>query len=122
MKTFMLVLRDRPGEFRELPPEEMQRIIGLYRAWAQKMEALGRLAGGHKLHDEGGQVLRRVDGRLTVKDGPFAETKEVVSGYFLIRAKDYAEVLELCRDHPHLSFEGEPIEVREVDLLESVGD
>ena len=116
MPHYMLVLRDRPEDFCDLAPEEMQRIIEKYRAWSMKMQAANRLVGGNKLADEGGRVLRRVEGRLAIKDGPFVETKEVVSGYFVIRAKSYDEAVELCRDHPHLSFNG-PIELREVDLL-----
>lgn len=120
MPTFMLVLRDRPEDFRELSPQEMQRMIAEYRAWGRRLEEAGRLEGGHKLADEGGRVLRASAGRIAVKDGPFAETKEVVSGYFLIRARDYDEAVELCHDHPHLRYGG-PIELRQVDELDGAG-
>lgn len=121
MPTFMLVLRDRPEDFRDLSPDEMQRVIAKYRAWGARMQAEGRLAGGNKLEDGDGRVLRRVDGKLVVKDGPFAEIKEVVSGFYLVRARDYAEAVELCRDHPHLDSTG-PIELRRVDLLGASDD
>jgi hypothetical protein len=116
MPQFMLVLRDLPKDFQGLGPEEMQRIIEKYVAWSARMQSQGRLVGSNKLADQDGRVLRRERDRLTVKDGPFVETKEVVSGYYVIRARDYDEAVELCRDHPHLEFSG-PIELRQVDLM-----
>jgi hypothetical protein len=47
-------------------------------------------------------MLSRQKGRLSVVDGPYAEAKEVVGGYFLFRAADYEEALELTRDCPFL--------------------
>lgn len=116
MPHYLLLLRDDPADFRELSPADMQRIIETYTAWSEKMTASGRVVGSNKLADEGGKVLRGSKGRLLVKDGPFAETKEIVSGYWVVRARDYAEALELVKDHPHLATRGS-IEVREVDLL-----
>lgn len=116
MPHYMLILRDDPADFRELSPDEMQRIIETYRAWSEKMKAARRVVASNKLADEGGKLVRGERGRILVKDGPFAETKEIVSGYWILRAKDYAEALELVKDHPHLASSGS-IEVREVDLL-----
>lgn len=116
MPNYLLLLRDDPDDFRELSPDEMQRIIERYQAWSAKMTASGRVVASHKLADEGGKLLRGSQGRLIVKDGPFAETKEIVSGYWVVRARDYAEALELVREHPHLATNGS-IEVREIDRL-----
>mgnify|MGYP001620133108 CR=1 FL=1 len=116
MPHYMLILRDDPDDFRALSPEEMQRVIERYRAWSARLLAAGKVVGSNKLADEGGKLVRGERGRILVKDGPFAETKEIVSGYWILRAKDYAEALELVRDHPHLASSGS-IEVREVDLL-----
>ena len=116
MPHYMLILRDDPNDFRELSPGEMQRIIETYQSWSEKMQAAKRVVASNKLADEGGKLVRGERGRILVKDGPFAETKEIVSGYWILRAKDYAEALELVRDHPHLATNGS-IEVREVDLM-----
>lgn len=116
MPHSLRILRDDPDDFRELSPEEMQRVIERYRAWSERLTAAGKVIGSNKLADEGGKLLRGAKGRLVVKDGPFAEIKEIVSGYWIRRAKDYAGVLELVRDHPHLASHGS-IKVREVDLL-----
>lgn len=116
MPQFLLLLRDDPNDFRELSPADMQRIIERYQAWSESMAASGRVVASNKLADEGGKLLRGSGGRLVVKDGPFAETKEVVSGYWVVRARDYAEALELVKSHPHLATNGS-IEVREIDFF-----
>jgi hypothetical protein len=48
-----------------------------------------------------------------VSDGPFAEANEVMGGLFVIEAATYDEVVELCKDCPHLDFGS--IEIREVE-------
>ena len=54
------------------------------------------------------------DGQVRVTDGPYAEVKEVVGGYFLIRASSYDVAVEIARTCPHLRYGGR-IEVRQVD-------
>lgn len=116
MPQFMLVLREDPSVYRRISPEEMQRVIERYNAWAGRLAAEGRLVGGHKLADAGGRVLRKNGSTLAVKDGPFGETKEVIGGVFLIKADDLAHASELCADHPHLRGE-QTVEIREIDLM-----
>ena len=114
MAKFMFILHETPSEeYRNLSPEEMQRIIEKYRAWAGRLAESGRLAGGAKLTDEGGKWVSMQKGAVTVVDGPYSEAKEVVGGYFMIEAQDYVEAVELARDCPHLVNGW--IEVRQVD-------
>jgi hypothetical protein len=49
-----------------------------------------------------------------VIDGPFTEATEVIGGYFVISAADYAEAIEISRDCPHLRYGGR-IELREIE-------
>jgi hypothetical protein len=102
MPKFMLILQSRPGVWDDVPPEEMERKVVKYRDWAQKMRDTGRHVSGEKLGDEGGKVLSLKQGRVSVVDGPYAEAKEVVGGYFLFRAADYEEAVALTRDCPFL--------------------
>jgi hypothetical protein len=51
-----------------------------------------------------------------VTDGPYAETKEIIGGYWIISAENYDEAVELTRDCPSLEF-GARMEVREVEPL-----
>lgn len=113
MARYILLLHDNPATFAALSPDEMQAVIAEYMAWGQKMEAAGRLRGGQKLKDDGGRHMTAKDGKLIVTDGPYAEAKDVIGGFFEIEAANYAEVEALVADCPHLRYG--TIEVRETD-------
>ena len=117
MATFALMLHEDPSSCEDMSPERMQEIIKQYGAWAGELHAAGKLAGGHKLADEGGRRLRRESGgELTLHDGPYAESKEVLGGIFLIEAASYEEAAEIARSCPHLHFEfGTYIDIRQID-------
>ena len=115
MPQFLLILYENPGSFAKMSPEEIQAIIQQYGAWTQKVGAAGKLVGGRKLMDEGGKRMARAGGKLTVTDGPYAETKEVVGGIFTVRANDYREAVEIASDCPHLQFGR--MEVRQIDFM-----
>lgn len=116
MSQFILILHDDMAALSAMSPDEMQRVIARYQAWSAKMAQAGKLAGGEKLRDDGGKHLTAKGGKFTVRDGPFAEAKEIIGGYFLIEAKDYAEATKLCEDCPHLALGGR-IELREIEKL-----
>ncbi len=115
MPKFMLILVNDPNVYPNSSPEEMQRIFEKYRAWSDKMRSQDRVVTSDKLQEEGGKILTARDGRMSVVDGPYSEAKEVVGGYFMIRAKDYDEAVALCSDCPHLQFGR--LEVRQVDAM-----
>jgi hypothetical protein len=56
------------------------------------------------------------NGKVSVRDGSFAETKEIVGGYFTINAMDYDAAVRICEDCPHLSLGGR-IELREIEKV-----
>jgi hypothetical protein len=114
MAKFMLILHNRPGVWRDLTPEEMQQKLERYQAWSEKIRSTGRHVSSEKLGEEGGKLLAAHDGRLSITDGPYSEAKEVVGGYLVFRAADYAEALELTRDCPFL--EDGRIELRQTDI------
>lgn len=102
MNQYMLILHDVPNAFADVSPAEMQAIIARYVEWSARLEAEGRLRGGHKLKDHGGHTLRREGDRVVVAEGPLAEAREVIGGYFLIAAEDDAEAVAIARGCPHL--------------------
>ena len=104
MPKFALILR-YTGFSPDLSPEEIQGILDRYRTWMHNNPRLG----GEKLQERGGRVMRR----SAVTDGPYAESKEIIGGFSIVEARDYDDVVRMCRDHPHLEFGS--IEVREVD-------
>jgi hypothetical protein len=109
-------LHEDQGQFDGRSHDEMMRVIKEYGAWAAKMREEKRFVGGEKLTDDAGKVLRNKQGKIVVTDGPYAESKEVVGGYFAISAKDYAEACEIARACPHLKYGGR-VEVREIHAL-----
>lgn len=116
MPSFMLLLH-RPLERRPIgDPEAVARVTRDYMEWADRTRAAGRLKAGSKLTDDAGRILRKQGGGVATTDGPFAESKEIVAGYFLISAGDYAEACRLASDCPHLKY-GSYIEVRQVEEL-----
>lgn len=117
MAQFMLVLHDDPSAFTGLSPEAMQAVVQKYTEWAGQMAAQGRLVAGEKLTDAPGKVLRRSAGKVTVKDGPYSETKEVFGGYFIIQAANSDEAVRLCHECPHLDYG--TIELREIEAHEA---
>ncbi|MCO6509849.1 MAG: hypothetical protein J5I65_03580 [Aridibacter famidurans] len=114
MEGFMLLLHDRTTQQGDLSPEEIQGIIAEYVAWRDKIAEQGRLLGGEKLADDDGRHLVLDDGAIRVTDGPYTEAKEVLGGYFAIKAADYDEAVEISKDCPHLKYGGR-IELRKID-------
>ena len=116
MPKFMLILRaDVQTDYSKFTPADFEKILGEYEAWGSKLAAQGRLELGHKLTDQGGKVLTPKAGKVTVKDGPYVETKEVVGGIYLLKADSYDHAVKLCEGHPNFRFGS--IEVRELDFM-----
>ena len=117
MSQYLLILRDDPAVFHKMSPQEIQQVFAKYVAWRTRMQEAGRLVGGNKLEDFTGRVLTKagVSAEMRITDGPFAESKELIGGYFMINADSYDEAVELCRDCPHLEYGA--IEVRLVDKM-----
>jgi hypothetical protein len=113
MAKFMLILHTPPGVLQKLSPEEMQRKVERYQAWIDKIRKSGRYVSSEKLGEEGGKLLGVQRDRLSIVDGPYSEAKEVVGGYFVLRAADYDEAIEITRDCPFL--EDGRIELRQTD-------
>jgi hypothetical protein len=116
MARFILLLHESPSILDGLSPEEIQHLIEEYAGWRREIEAQGRLAGGEKLEDGTARQLVSNDGRIDVTDGPFAEAKEVLGGFFMITAEDWPDAIELSKDCPHLRFGGR-IELRRIDEI-----
>lgn len=109
MPQFVLMLRDS-GSFPEnISPEEIQQILERYAAWSARLGATGQ-----KLRDGEGRVMVRGDRGVTVTDGPYAESKEVIGGYFVVEASDYDAAAKLAEDCPHLAFGS--IEIRQIEF------
>jgi hypothetical protein len=114
MSQFILLLHEHPAAFKELSSAEMRKVIKKYTAWAKKIDRQGKLTGGRKLKNDGGKHLVLKSKTVHVHDGPFAEAKEIIGGFFAIHAEDYDEAVSIARSCPHLQFGGR-VEIRQVD-------
>ena len=109
MKDFMFIFRnktDRPHP----TPEEMQTIMQPWMGWIDKLKKQNVYTAGEPLTPPG-KVVKGSE--ATVTDGPFAESKEVVGGYFIVKANSFEEAAELAKDCPDLP-NGGSVEVREI--------
>lgn len=116
MPNYMLLLHEQPMDYSQFSPEQIEAVIGEYIAWRKKIEADGKYVASDKLRDEGGRLLTGYEGGFRVTDGPYAEAKEVIGGYYTISAADYDEAVDVSKSCPHLKYGGR-IELREVESL-----
>lgn len=115
MPRFVVIPREDPSVFADLSPSDMQALIRRYTEWSQRLATEGRLALGEKLRDGEGRVLRSRDGAPSATDGPYAETKEIVGGLWIIEADDLDHASRLVADCPHLGYGS--LEVREIEEM-----
>jgi hypothetical protein len=107
-KSDYLLLFRGTGWHQDLTPDEIQQTMTDWMAWFDRLVAEGRCKGGQSLADEG----RVVSGKdRYVSDGPFAEAKEAVAGYFLLQVSDADEALAIAQECPTLRF-GMTVEIR----------
>jgi hypothetical protein len=107
---YMLLFRGTSWD-RGLSPEELQKVITNWYKWFDGLVKDGRALSGHPLMEEG-KVVTGKKGR-SVADGPFAESKEAVGGYFYLRVSGMDEAVEIARQCPGLDY-GLAVEVRPV--------
>jgi hypothetical protein len=106
----MLLFRGNDWQ-KGLSPEEMQKIAGQWMAWFERLTAQGKVKAGAPLEKEGKTVSGK-NGRV-VSDGPFAESKEAVGGYFLLQVGTFDEAVAIAQECPGLAY-GVKVEVRPV--------
>jgi hypothetical protein len=110
-KDFLLFFRGNTWEH-TLSPEELKTVVTDWYAWFQRLAAEGKCLGGLPLRDEG-KLISGKKGR-TVADGPFAESKETIAGYFHLRVANEAEAIQIAQQCPGLEYDGCSVEVRPV--------
>lgn len=94
-----------------LSPEEIQQVVNHMKAWFDRLTAQGKLKAGQPLLPEGKIVSQKKGQRVT--DGPFAESKEAIGGYFLLQVDSLDEAAVIAKDFPALAY-GATVEVRPV--------
>ena len=94
-----------------LSPEQIQEIVGQWKGWFDRLTEQGKAKAGQPL-EPAGKVISGKGGRF-VADGPFAESKEAIGGYFLLTVNSLDEAVAIAKGCPGLDY-GAVVEVRPV--------
>ena len=108
MKEFMMLFRHDPSEYTEPSAEEIQAEIKKWKDWIGAIAAQGKFVGTNQLDSEGSKVLKPGN---VVTDGPYAEVKEILGGYIIVKAASMDEALEMGKGCPVLGHGGH-VEIR----------
>ena len=118
---YMLIIAGHEGGWEDRSPEEAKAEMGRWFAYTQELEDAGALLAGEGLQESATATTVRIqeNGERVVTDGPFAETKEQVGGFYLIDCENLDEALEWAKKVP--VGEGSAVEVRPVVDLSEFG-
>ncbi len=112
MQYLCLIYEDEK-EWQKLPPAQTDKLLGEYSAYTESVKRSGHYLGGNGLEpSHTATTLRMRKGKLATTDGPFAETKEQLGGYYLLQARDLNEAIQLASRIPGARFGA--VEVRPV--------
>lgn len=98
------------GNPTKISPEEMQASMQSWFTWINDLKAKDLYVSGEPLIP-GGKMVKGSDAVVT--DGPFAESKEIIGGFFIVKAGSLEEATEMAKSSPDLPRNGS-VEVREV--------
>ncbi len=112
MQYLLLIYSEENGRA-EMPEEALQAMYAEYGALTESLRSSGQLVSGDELQPTSTATTVRVrDGETLVTDGPFAETKEQLGGYYLVDCASLDEALEIAARIPsarHGSVEVRPV-------------
>ncbi|MEX2205682.1 MAG: YciI family protein [Myxococcota bacterium] len=96
---FMILMSAANEAWQKLSPAEQERVMERHGEFRRALEAEGKYVTSHRLAPSGQArtVTRSADGRVEVIDGPFAESKEVVGGFYIIEAASLDEAVEWAK-------------------------
>jgi hypothetical protein len=113
----VIVKASKESEAGELPTKKMLSDMGKYN---EELVKAGVMLAGEGLHSSAkGARVKFSGGKQTVIDGPFAETKELVAGYWMWQCKSWDEAIEWLKRAP---FEDTEVEIRQVFEAADFGD
>src|SRR6187402_1264395 len=116
MRFMVIVKADKESEAGVMPSEKLLTDMGKFN---EELAKAGVMLAGEGLHPSSkGVRVRFADGQKTVVDGPFAETKELIAGFWLWKVKSLDEAIEWLKRAP---FEDTEVEIRQVFEAEDFG-
>lgn len=114
MKEFILFVRTEGDPLKTKSPDELQKHFQKIFAYIDNLKQQGKLLGSNPLEMEGKMISGK---KGAMKDGPFNESKEVIGGFFHIKARDLDEAVEIAMANPIFEEGYGKIEVRPVKSL-----
>jgi hypothetical protein len=110
MDEYLILMRlDLITKDAQPSPEQMQVYMKMYQDWVGGIAAQNKFVGGKGLSTEG-KVIKTHN---VITDGPYAETKESLAGYIMIKAKDFDDAVSIAKECPILQGDNS-VEVRKV--------
>ncbi|MGI4718483.1 MAG: YciI family protein [Janthinobacterium lividum] len=122
MRFMILLKADKHSEAGEMPDEQLLTAMGKFN---DELIQAGVMVGGEGLHpsSRGARVHFSKDGGVRVTDGPFAETKELLAGYWVWQVKSKEEAIDWVKRVPMPMLGGEAeIEIRQIFEMDDFGD
>ena len=121
MRYMVIVKANADSEAGQMPSEQELTAMGAYN---EQLVKAGVMLAGEGLHpsSQGARVRFSPGGRTTVVDGPFAETKELIAGFWILQVKSKEEAVEWARRIPNAADVESEVEVRRVFETEDFGD
>lgn len=111
MDEFIVLMRlDLITKEAQPSPEQLKIYMQQYQHWVDGIVAQGKFGSGTGLSAEG-KVIKPNN---VITDGPFAEIKESIAGFIIIKAGDFDEAVQLAKGCPILAGEGNSVEVRKI--------
>ena len=109
-----------PGKFENLSETDRNAMVDECFTYDDELRAKGHFAGGEALQGpQSAATLRWADGKVSVTDGPYAETKEQIGGILILEARDLNHAIQIMSKHP--GVKAGPFEIRPAaDLTEMV--
>ena len=112
---YLCMIYDDESSWGKMPKAEADAMMGEYGAFTEGIKKSGHYIGGNALQPtQTATTVRLRQGKISTTDGPFAETKEQLGGYYLIEAKDLNDAIQVAAKIPAAksgSVEVRPIQV-----------
>lgn len=98
---YMLLIYSDDAQWADMAPEKISEVMGAYFAYTEALAKAGKLKAGDELQPVStAKTVSIVGGKHSVVDGPFAETKETLGGYYLIEADSMEDALDWAAKCP----------------------
>ena len=114
---YLCLIYDAESNLTAMSEAEMNAMMGEYFAFTESIRKSGQYVAGEALKPVATATTVRVrNGKVSTTDGPFAETKEQLGGYYLIEAKDLNEAIQVAARIPSARIGS--IEIRPIEVFE----